>query len=234
MHIHAFLHTPFEKPGYIEQWAKEKGHSISFTKFYEPFVLPTLNDIDWLIIMGGPMGVYDEDKYPWLKEEKSFIKQVVDSKKIIMGICLGSQLIAEILGAKVFPNKYKEIGWFKIKTTEEAKGNDFFKFFPKETVVFHWHGDTFNLPAGAVHLAESDVCKNQAFIYNDRIIGLQFHIEVTENLLNEMLDGGSDELIKADYIQTEDEIRGGVNFCKETNLLLHNLLNNIEGKFKIK
>lgn len=234
MNIHAFLHTSFEKPGYIEQWAEEKGHSLSFTKFYEPFVLPTLNDVDWLIVMGGPMGVYEEDKYAWLKEEKRFIKQAVDGSKIILGICLGSQLIAEVLGAKVFSNRYKEIGWFKINTTKEAKENDIFNFFPNETVVFHWHGDTFNLPSGAVQLAENEVCKNQAFIYDERVIALQFHIEVTEQLLNEMLDGGNDELINADYIQTEDEIRNGIHYCKETNLLLHNLLDNIEEKFKAK
>jgi len=233
MNIHAFIHTPFEAPGYIEQWVKEKNHNFSTTRFYEQFTMPNINDVDWLIVMGGPMGVYDEDKYPWLKEEKSFIKQAVNSSKIILGICLGSQLIAEVLGAKVFPNKYKEIGWFNIRTTEAAIKNSIFNFFPDETIVFHWHGDTFNLPSGAVHLAESNVCKNQAFIYNEKVIGLQFHLEVTEKLLNEMLDGGNDELVKAECIQTEVEIRSGTRHCERTNAILYNLLDNLEEKFTI-
>jgi GMP synthase (glutamine-hydrolysing) len=234
MKIHVFLHTPFETPGYIEKWIKVKNHSVTFTKFYEPYTLPKPEEIDWLIVMGGPMGVYDEDKYPWLKEEKSFIKQAVESRKIILGICLGSQLIADALGAKVFPNKYKEIGWFKIRTTDEAQRDLIFNFFPKESVVFHWHGDTYNLPAGAVHLAESEATKNQAFIYNGRIIGLQFHIEVTEKLLNEMVDAGNDELVNNSFVQNADEIRSGMRFNKSTNLLLHNLLDNIEGIFNAK
>jgi len=231
MNIHAFIHAPFEKPGYIENWAKEKGHTLILTNLFEPFHLPAIEDIDWLVIMGGPMGVYEEDKYPWLKEEKNFIKKAVEKNKVILGICLGSQLIAEVLGAKVFPNKYKEIGWFNIKITEAAKKSDLFGFFPEQTVVFHWHGDTFDLPNGAVQIAESQVCKNQAFIYNERVIGLQFHIEVTDKLLNEMLEGGNDELKNESYIQTEDEIRRGIHYCNGTNLILHKLLDNIERKF---
>jgi GMP synthase-like glutamine amidotransferase len=228
------MHMAFEKPGYIVQWAKEKNYNFSTTKLYEPFTLPELNEFDWLIVMGGPMGVYDEDKYPWLKEEKAFIKKAIDNKKIVLGICLGSQLIAEVLGAKVFPNKHKEIGWFKIKTTEEAGKNDLFGFFPKEAIVFHWHGDTYNLPPGAVHLAESEACKNQAFLYNERVIGLQFHIEVTDKLLSEMLEGLSDELKKDTFVQTDDKIREDIHHCNENNLLLHQLLNNIEEKYKAK
>jgi GMP synthase-like glutamine amidotransferase len=228
MNIHTFIHAPFEKPGYIENWAKEKCHTLFLTNLYEPFQLPELEDMDWLIIMGGPMGVYEEDKFPWLKAEKNFIKKAIENNKVILGICLGAQLIAEALGAKVFANKYKEIGWFNIKATEEAKKNALFDFFPEETVVFHWHGDTFDLPRGAVHIAESEVCKNQAFIYNQQVIGLQFHIEMTEKLLNEMLEGGNDELKNGSYIQSEDEIRRGIHYCKGTNLILHKLLDNIE------
>jgi GMP synthase-like glutamine amidotransferase len=232
--IHALIHTPFEKPGYIEQWANAKGYNISLTKLYEPFILPDPIDIDWLIVMGGPMGVYDEEKFPWLKDEKAFIRKAINLNKIVLGICLGSQLIAEILGAKVFRNNFKEIGWFKIKTTIKAEQEDLFNLFPKEAIVFHWHGDTYNLPPHAIHLAESDVCKNQAYIFNERVIGLQFHIEVTPDLLNEMLAGGSDELKKNKYIQTEEEIRNGIKFCKEANILLHRLLDKLEKKFAVK
>jgi len=229
MNIHALLHIPYESPGYIEKWIRVKNHNLTYTKFYEPFNLPDIKDIDWLIVMGGPMSVYEDDKYPWLKAEKEFIKQAVEKNKLVLGICLGSQLIAEVLGAKVYPNKLKEIGWFKIKTTEAVKENAVFNFFPKETVVFHWHGDTYDIPAGAVRLAESEAAKNQAFIFNNKVIGLQFHIEVTELLLNNMVDSGIKELKKDIYVQTAEEIRSGIHNCTSANLLLHNSLDNLEG-----
>ena len=122
MRIHYLQHESHEGLGCIEDWAKRKGHLITSTKFYEDSKLPDLSAFDFLIIMGGSMGVNDEDKYKWLKSEKDFIKRTINSKKPVLGICLGSQLIADALGAKVYPNKYKEIGWMDIKMTEAAKG----------------------------------------------------------------------------------------------------------------
>jgi GMP synthase-like glutamine amidotransferase len=231
MNIHALIHAPYEQPGYIEEWTGKKKHVLTFTNFYEPYKMPNMEEFDWLIVMGGPMGVYEEDKYPWLKEEKVFIKQAVESNKIILGICLGSQLVAEVLGAKVFRNHKKEIGWFEIRASGQAKTHELFNHFPDEFIVFHWHGDTYNLPVNAVHLAESEACKNQAFLYNDRVIGLQFHLEITEKLLDKMLTGGNEELQKDLYIQTEEEIREGNNFCRGNNQILEQLLDKLEKKY---
>ncbi len=231
MRIHIFQHASFESPGFIEEWAKEKNYPVTLTRFYEPSSLPDLQDFEWLIIMGGPMGVYDEDKFPWLKDEKLFIKKAIDNGKIVLGICLGSQLIAASLGAKVYPNKFKEIGWWNIKLSEEAKESYLFKSLPDEIKVFQWHGDTFDLPKGAVQLAESEVCKNQAFIYKEKILALQFHCEVTENSLQEMLKESNNELKKEKYVQTAEGIGKQKNLILENNKILSIILERLEQKF---
>jgi len=178
--IAVIMHVPFEGLGCIEQWITKNNHSVTYIRLYEKHELPDMNAIDWLIVMGGPMGVYDEAIYPWLSEEKTFIKQAIEAGKTVLGICLGSQLIAEVLGAKVYPNKQKEIGWFDVALSERAKTDSLFAGFEDKFPVFHWHGDTFDLPEGSKHLISSEVCKNQAFLYNDKVLGLQFHFEVTE------------------------------------------------------
>ncbi len=231
MRIHILQHERFESPGFIEDWAKEKNYVMTYTRFYKSDNLPELNDFDWLIIMGGPMGVYDEDKYSWLKNEKKFIKKSIDEGKIILGICLGSQLIAAALGARVYPNKFKEIGWIDIKLTENSKNNLLFTSFPQQTKVFQWHGDTFDLPDGAIHLAESVACKNQAFIYEEKVLAIQFHCEVTENSLQEMLEAGKNELEKEKYIQSAEEILQQKELITFNNQILQSLLENMERIF---
>jgi GMP synthase-like glutamine amidotransferase len=221
--IHCLLHAPHEGPGYVVDYAKEFGHSLTSTKLYEDAAIPELNSFDVLLIMGGPMGVYDENKYPWLKKEKKFISEVIADKKKVIGICLGSQLLASILGVKVFQNKEQEIGFFPI---HKKSGNRLFKFFPDTSIVFHWHGDTFDLPKNAELLASSDVCKNQAFLVDKRILALQFHLEITEELLRGFLGSGKNELIPKPHIQTEESIISGFKYIPTCNLLLEELLNN--------
>jgi len=221
MRIHYLQHEPYESLGCIEDWIYKKGFSISATKFYEDTALPNLSDFDFLIIMGGPMGVYDDDKYPWLKDEKKFIKDSINNNKMVLGICLGSQLIADALNAKVYKNKFDEIGWFPIKT---KKDHILFDDFPGEIEVFHWHGDTFDLPGGAIHAAESSITKNQAFVYKDKVVGLQFHFEVTKSSLKEMVESGMDEQIKGKYIQPGKEIIDKSFLSGENNKLMFKLL----------
>ncbi len=195
LRIHYFQHVPFEGLGCIENWIDEQGHVLSSTKFYQNDSLPALDDIDWLIIMGGPMGVYDESKYDWLKAEKKFIDLAIKADKKVIGICLGSQLIAEALGSKVYPNHEKEIGWFPIRITADGQKNRLLSSLPESFEVFHWHGDTYDLPRGAKCLLESAGCKNQAFLYSDRVLALQFHFEVTAETIKEMVLHGREELI---------------------------------------
>ncbi|HET7115080.1 MAG TPA: type 1 glutamine amidotransferase [Hanamia sp.] len=227
LRIHYFQHVPFESPGNIEVWCHENGHTLTSTKFYENPTLPALAEIDWLVIMGGPMGVYDEKKYNWLADEKQFIKEAIAARKTIIGICLGSQLLAEISGAKVYPNKYKEIGWFPVELSHDAMHNKLFAGINSPITVFHWHGDTFDLPENAVHLAHSEACRNQAFLYKKNVLGLQFHLEMTKDTLKEMLKTGKSELTKEKYIQSEEEIRSQEKFIENNKKVLFLILDRL-------
>jgi len=225
--IAVFMHVPFEGLGCIEQWITKNNHTVSYTKFYEDYKLPDIHTIDWLIVMGGPMGVYDEAVYPWLAEEKSYIKQAIEAGKTVLGICLGSQLIAEVLGAKVYPNKQKEIGWFDVSLSETAKTDSLFAGFEDKFPVFHWHGDTFDLPEGSTHLTSSNVCRNQAFLYNEKVLGLQFHFEVTEETLQGMVEHGTSELVESETIQSADRILSTTDYIATNNLRMHQILDNL-------
>jgi GMP synthase-like glutamine amidotransferase len=227
MNIHYFQHESFEDVACINYWADKPGNKLSCTKFFERYTLPDINSIDMLIILGGPMGIYEEDKYPWLKEEKKFIAQAIQKNKKVVGICLGSQLIAEVLGARVYKNKEKEIGWFEIEMTEEAKTNKFFKDIPSPLYVFHWHGDTFDLPEGATHIAQSKACKNQAFTYGNNVIALQFHMEATKKSIKELAFNCKEELIEGPYIQKEKDIISNEYRTDAMNLLMYDLLDKL-------
>ncbi|MEH1870622.1 type 1 glutamine amidotransferase [Nostoc sp.] len=206
MRIHYLQHVPFEGLASIEHWLTKKDHILSATKFYNGDSLPSVNSLDWLIVMGGPMNVYEDDKYPWLTLEKYFIEEAIKNNKIVIGICLGSQLIADVLGSKVYKGQEKEIGWYPIQMTTEAQSYPVFASLPATFTVFHWHGDTFNLPLGAVRLASSEVCANQAFIYGDRVLGLQFHLESTQDSVLQIIDNCASELVTGKYIQKPEEM----------------------------
>jgi GMP synthase-like glutamine amidotransferase len=195
MHIHCFQHASFETPGAILNWVIEKDHTIGFTCFFNnEFTLPALHDIDALIIMGGNMNVDEEDKYNWLKTEKDYILKAIKAGKKVLGICLGAQLIAAALGKKVFAAPETEIGFFPVRFNQMALNNHLFNHFAPETTVFHWHGDTFDLPDGALPVASSKACKNQAYLIGDTVLGLQFHLEMTAAILDQMMIHDGDEL----------------------------------------
>lgn len=204
MRAHYLQHVPFEGLGSIEAWLHNTGYEITSTHFYVTEELPQIEDIDLLIVMGGPMSVNDESDYPWLIEEKKFIKGTIEAGKPTLGICLGAQLIADAMGAEVFPNAVKEIGWFPIQAAE-SESNAVFQF-PEEIEVFHWHGETFSLPTGAVQIAKSTGCKNQAFQMKDNVIGLQFHLETTSHSTQAIVENCRNELVDGKYIQTGEEI----------------------------
>jgi GMP synthase-like glutamine amidotransferase len=226
--IHYFQHVFFEGLGCIETWAFEKDQVLTATKFYEVYQLPDITTIDWLIIMGGPMSVHDEAEYPWLKNEKTFIKKAIAAGKIVIGICLGAQLVAEALGAAVYLNANKEIGWFEVTKTPQARENALLKNLELSFTPFHWHGDTFNLPEGAVHLLQSEACSNQAFLYNQKVVGLQFHFEVTNRTLKEMIRHGRPELMPGKYVQTEAQILAQSHLIEGNNQRLYSILNMLE------
>jgi GMP synthase-like glutamine amidotransferase len=227
MRIHCFQHVEFENLGCINNWIELNNHLLTCTKFYEDYSIPEPEDYDWLIIMGGPMGIYDME-YNWLIEEKNAIRKSIDNNKTVIGICLGSQLIADVLGEKVYKNSEKEIGWFEINLTEQAKTDNLFgESATKKMMVFHWHGDTYSLPANSKHLAYSACCKNQAFLYKDIVLGLQFHLEVTEQSIKNMIKNAGDELIGGKYIQTEIEILSQTKYIESNNNIMFEILNKL-------
>jgi GMP synthase-like glutamine amidotransferase len=231
MRIHYLAHVPFEDLANIEVWARDKGHTVSGTALYDGAELPDTGEFDWLVILGGPMNIYEEKTYPWLVREKEFIAKAIAAKKTVLGICLGAQLIADVLGAKVKRNNFTEIGWFPVTLTPESKRVPIFAALPKKFTAFHWHGDTFDIPPGAVRVAHSGGCKNQAFVYSDRVIGLQFHLEYSLESIKRMLENCEDELVGGEFIQTEEEILAKKGNLRETGVLLNSLLDNIELEF---
>jgi GMP synthase (glutamine-hydrolysing) len=151
------------------------------------------------------MNIYEDEKFPWLAREKEFISRAIASDKIVLGICLGAQLIADVLGSSVRRNEYREIGWFAVSLTEEGMRSPIFSILPKSFVALHWHGDTFEIPAGAERAAESRACANQAFI-KGKAIGLQFHLESSLDSIDHLLENCADELTDGPFVQSQEEI----------------------------
>lgn len=197
-------HVDYEGPGCIIDWARKNRATVSFTSFYENQYLPEVDMYDWLVIMGGPMGVFDDEKFPWLSREKEFIGKAIDSNKTIIGICLGAQLLAEVMGAGVYQNKCKEIGWFPVQKIDHS--DHLLSHIENDSVVFHWHADTFDLPEGADHLISSNATINQSFVYGRNIVGLQFHLEVTIQNIHQMVSHIKDDFTKNPFVQSREEI----------------------------
>lgn len=221
---HYLQHVPFEGLGSIADWLSARGAVVTATELFDPAQrLPAVEDFDLLIAMGGPMSVSDEAEYPWLVAEKALIADAVAAGKAVLGVCLGAQLIASALGAGVHPNPVKEIGWFPVAACPAPPPGAF--VFPESAQVFHWHGDTFELPRGAVRLASSEACKNQAFQLGERVMGLQFHLEVTPDSLAAMLADGAGELVSAAWIQSAESMQATEPACYAgVNALLERVL----------
>lgn len=230
MKIHCIQHVEFETMGTIVEWIAEKNHSLSTTHLYDNPKFPSVDDFDLLVIMGGPMNIYEYEKYPWLRDEKGFIKYAISAGKSVLGICLGAQLVADVLGAKVSKNKYKEIGWFPVFATRQVRSeNMLLNGIPEKLIAFHWHGDTFDLPEEAAKLFESEACKNQGFAYKNRVIALQFHLEMSNRTIENVIKNCKDELIEGTYVQSEAEMLDKDTFLKESKLLMFRILDNLEG-----
>jgi GMP synthase-like glutamine amidotransferase len=200
LRAHILQHVPYEGPGYIASWLKKADFKTTYTRFYESPDLPEPGRTDLLIVLGGPMSVNDEDKIPWIASEKRFIRTCIEKGVGVLGICLGAQLIASALGARVYRNRYKEIGWFPVHGLSPDDPSHF--SFPPDFAVFHWHGETFDLPDGAVNLASSEACMNQAFQVGTSVMGLQFHLETTPDAAREIVAACKDELVRDAFVQT--------------------------------
>ena len=181
MHVLAFRHVPFEHLGLIADSLRERGIECQYVDLYEDPRVPPVDDADGLIFMGGPMSVNDDLAY--IRQELHLIEEAAGRGKPVLGVCLGAQLIAKALGGRVYRNAVKEIGWYPVRFTEGAAKDRLFAGLAGPELVFHWHGETFDLPRKAELLASSDGCRNQAFRVADKVYGLQFHLEVTPEMI---------------------------------------------------
>lgn len=227
MRMHYLQHVPFEGLGNIASWVRQRGHSLSVTRLFHKADLPDPATIDGLVVMGGPMSVNQEDKFPWLVDEKKYLSKCIALKKPLLGICLGSQLLAEVLGATVYSNRYKEIGWFPIELNRAARQSPFFHNCPHRLKVFHWHGDTYDLPDGAHLLASSEACRHQAFIYDELFMGIQFHLEVTSESIASLVKNGTSDLTQGKYVQEASHLYGSTSDIETVNGVMVQVLDNL-------
>lgn len=233
MKILVFQHVAHESIGLIADYASQKGIQLHIIDFGKPYQIPNINNFDALIIMGGPMGVYDgPDKFPSKEDEVNFIKNAL-GKIPIIGFCLGSQLLAHVLGAEVKQNIVngkikKEIGYYDVDLTEEGVKDQIFKNFSSPVKVLQWHGDAFSLPEGSILLATSPDCANQAFRYGDKTYGLLFHNEFTPEMVNNLI-AIDREWVHKDFSFDEEKVQKEAEehkslMKKQCSMLLDNFL----------
>lgn len=223
MKIHYLKHIAFEGLGSMESLFIQQGCSLSNTCMYEDAALPSVESMDALIVMGGPMGVNDEKEYPWLCSEKKFIEAAIKREIPVMGVCLGAQLIANVLGAEVNKNNCEEIGWFPVKNTHDMD-DPRVNSFPEHFNAYHWHSDTFEIPSGARNFLHSDGCAHQGFIYGDKTLGLQFHLEMMPSNVQAIYQACGQPEKQAEYVQSLDEMLAPVEYFKNAQNITKNLI----------
>ena len=222
MRIEIVQHVDFEGPAAIAPWLEARGHHLSTTLLSAGEALPNWHDREAAIVMGGPMNVDQIEDYPWLIAEKDWLQEAIANDKKLVGICLGAQLLAQGLGATVAAGPQPEIGWFPIQFSEEARA---IADLSSELTVLHWHGDQFSLPPQAIALAKSDVCPQQGFLWGDRVLGLQCHLEMTPEAIDRLIQAASADLqTSKPFVQSATEIRAEVDRCTSNHAALFSLL----------
>jgi len=230
LRVHYLQHASGEGPGAIEGWAAERGHLLAGTHAYRGDPLPGLDDFDLLVVLGGGMSVHDTDRHPWLAGEKRLLAAAIAAEMPVLGICLGSQLIADVLGAAVTRNPEPEIGWFPVRS---AGDSPWARLFPAPAIYFHWHEDTWALPPGAVRLAGSAACGNQAFARGDRVVGVQFHPEMTPAIVASILAEDGASLPRGPFIQDPSEMLADEAWFAQGHLLLRGLLDELARRARV-
>ncbi len=231
LRLHGLRHASFEKEGQIAAWASEHGHSLTHTDLWNGETPPDQDAFDFLIVMGGPMNIYEEDKFPWLAMEKRFLRESIAAGKRVLGVCLGAQLLADVLGGPVSKGMNREIGWFPVTPGPDVAKSPIFSTLPASYPAFHWHGDTFAIPPRALWVAKSEACAHQAFTsHGDRVVGLQFHLEVSAESLAAMASGCADEITVGPdhpYVQSADDMTAHPERLVQVRGLLNHILDNM-------
>lgn len=226
MRVHWLQHVPYEGLGHIASWVAARQATVTCTRMFTGEALPDVGSFDLLVILGGPMSVNDEDDLPWLAVEKAFIRQAIEADRGVLGICLGAQLIASALGARVGPSPEREVGWWPVTRTAITGDGQQSRFpFPVEVTCLQWHGESFALPPGAVHLAQSPGCPNQAMQIGTRVIGVQFHPEATPAWTREVLSRSPGALLPGRFVTTESALMIDLEpRCRPANVLVEKML----------
>jgi GMP synthase (glutamine-hydrolysing) len=226
MNVLIVKHVDNEGPGLIEPCLKRENITYRVLSIEKEGSFPKVDDWSHIVLLGGPMNVYEENRYPFLKKEDLFIKESIQRGRNLLGICLGAQLIAKALGARVIKAPVKEIGWYDASLTEDGSKTPLFSQFPATFSVFQWHEDTFEIPHLGKLMATATSVPNQAFCYGRNTYGLQFHLEVTEAMIREWLEADQQELNRSvfphfskDHILAETEKKIGAYGRRGTNFL---------------
>jgi GMP synthase-like glutamine amidotransferase len=227
MRVQVLQHVDFEDAAGILDWAAERGHGVAATLLHAGQRPPHLDDFDLLVVMGGPMNIYEHEEHPWLADEKRFLRQAVDAGKGVLGVCLGAQLLCDVLGGHVRQGLRKEIGWLPVRLLPEAGLHPLFRGLYGEFTPFHWHGDACSLPPGALRLAESDACPVQAFAHGGRVLGLQFHLETTPASMERLITHCGHEICAGPCIQDSEHMRQGLAHQQAAKNLLDTLLDRL-------
>jgi GMP synthase-like glutamine amidotransferase len=227
MHVHYLKHVPFEGLGSMENMFVQRGCKLSRTCMYEDQSFPSIHDMDALIVMGGPMGVADDHQYPWLTLEKEFIESVIKRDISVLGICLGAQLIANVLGAAVVKNTHEEIGWFPVNRVDGQQGglmDSRLEALPVSFDALHWHSDTFDIPDGASNFISSAACTNQGFTYGDATLALQCHLEMLPSTVQAIYQecGSADKT--GTYITSLSDMLAPADKFQHASKILENIL----------
>jgi len=226
MRMAVLQHVQFEGPAAVTDWAAARRLPLRVHHLYRDSVLPSLSDFDMLTVMGGPMSANDEAQFGWLGPEITLVREAIAAKKTLLGICLGAQIVAKALGARVYPGSAKEIGWFPVQRTGS---HPLFDGLPDSFTPFHWHGETFDLPHEGKLLAKSEITETQAFAVGQRVLGLQFHMETTEESVRALLKGAEHEIGHGVFEQQPAAILARINQCVSLRPLLDTVLARLTG-----
>ncbi|MBV8062505.1 MAG: type 1 glutamine amidotransferase [Nevskia sp.] len=222
MRVHWLQHADFEDLGCIAPWLAQRGHAVNGTRLYAGETPPGADAFDALIVMGGPMNIYEYQRHPWLRGEQALIRAAVDAGRRVLGVCLGAQLLADVLGGPVRRNAETETGWFPLQLTDAGRRSRLFAELPRQFTGFHWHGDTYALPPGAEGLARSEGCARQAFARGERVLGRQFHLEVTRANAEEWFRHERPQ--PARYVQAPEQILAQHDYFEENNRWMRAIL----------
>lgn len=207
MRIHCFQHSHLGGEIYLPAWAASRGHYWTSSIIPSVPSLPAPADLDCLVVLGGPMSAWDEDKHPWMTAEKRLLEALIVAGKPVLGICLGAQLLADVLGARTYRGEHREIGWCRVEATFDSRAHRVGAVLPKAFETFLWHGDSFDIPQGAAHIARSAAFESQAFV-RDRVLALQFHLEVRPDWVRRIVARDAGQLVPSEHVQPLQTIVG--------------------------